>query len=110
PRLTRTAILNTSPAALMITGVEPDLAITPDGTHVVYVGNSSGTQLFVRAFDSLEPVAIASGQSQLRGPFVSPDGQWVGFGDSLGGTLRKVAITGGPPITLGTNLDGPSRG
>jgi Tol biopolymer transport system component len=109
PRVTRMAIANTGTAALTINGTDRDLTITPDGTHVVYVGNG-GTQLFVRALDALEPVAIASGQSQLRGPFVSPDGQWVGFGDSLGGILRKVAITGGPPITLATDLDGPSRG
>ena len=33
-------------------------------------------------------------------PFVSPDGQWIGFFD--GGTaLKKVAITGGPAVTLG---------
>jgi serine/threonine-protein kinase len=107
PRVTRTAIGNTGTAALMITGVDRDLAITPDGIHVVYIGNS-GTQLFVRALDALEPVAIASGQSQLRGPFVSPDGQWVGFVDN--GILRKVAITGGPAITLDADLDGPSRG
>ena len=50
---------------------------------------------------------IASGGA-LRAPFVSPDGQWVGFLDSST-TLRKVAITGGPPITL-ARLDGAPRG
>ena len=51
-------------------------------------------------------MAIASGT--LRGPFVSPDGQWVGFVDN-NATLKKVAITGGPPITL-ARLDGTPRG
>ena len=106
PRVTRTTITTSGPAALTINGVDRDLALSPDGTHVVYVGNS-GTQLFVRALDALEPVAIASGAG-LRGPFVSPDGQWVGFFAS-DTTLRKVAITGGPPITL-ARLDGASRG
>ena len=77
PRVTRTTITTSGPAALTINGTDRDLALSPDGTHVVYVGNS-GTQLFVRALDALEPVAIASGGA-LRGPFVSPDGQWVGF-------------------------------
>jgi hypothetical protein len=104
PRVTRTTIANTGTAALTINGLDRDLAITPDGTHVVYVGNG-GTQLFVRALDALEPVAIASGQ--LRGPFVSPDGQWVGFID--GNILRKVAITGGPSIAL-ASIDAGSRG
>ena len=68
----------------------------------MYVGNN-GTQLFVRALDVLEPVAIATGVN-LRCPFVSPDGQWVGFVENTI-TLKKVAITGGPPVTL-ASLDG----
>src|SRR5439155_483946 len=57
PRVTRLVIANTGTAALTITSTDRDLAITPDGTHVVYVGNN-GTQLLVRALDALEPVAI----------------------------------------------------
>jgi len=109
PRVTRTAIATTATTAPMITGGDRDLAITPDGTRVVYIGNS-GRQLFVRALDALEPVAIATSQSQLRGPFVSPDGRWVAFADSVGGTLTKVAITGGPPIAITAKTGGPSRG
>ena len=53
------------------------VAITPDGSRVVYVGNSF-KQLFVRALNALDPVPIASGDG-LYNPFISPDGQWVGF-------------------------------
>src|SRR5258705_800072 len=106
PRVTRTTITPSGAAALTIDRLAGDLALSPDGTHVVYVGNR-GTQLFVRALDALEPVAIATG-STLRGPFVSPDGQWVGFLDGVV-TLRKVAITGGSPITL-ASLDDGARG
>ena len=76
PRVTRTTITTSGPSALTIGGFDDDLALSPDGTHVVYVGNG-GTQLFVRALDALEPVAIASGQ--VREPFISPDGRWVGL-------------------------------
>src|SRR5439155_10528087 len=55
PRITRTTITTPGPAALTVTGFDRDLALSPDGTHVVYVGNG-GTQLFVRALDALEPV------------------------------------------------------
>jgi len=105
PRVSRLLVASAGTAALAING--SDLAITPDGSRVVYVGNR-GTQLFVRALDALEPVAIASGSGAgLSAPFVSPDGQWVGFIDD--GTLRKVAITGGPPVTL-ARLNDPARG
>ena len=33
--------------------------------------------------------------------FVSPDGQWIGFRDGLG-ALKKVAVAGGPAVTLAT--------
>jgi eukaryotic-like serine/threonine-protein kinase len=106
PRVMRTTITPTSPAALTIERLGRDLAVSPDGTHVVYVGNGS-TQLFVRALDALEPAAIANGRV-LRGPFVSPDGQWVGFLNNVG-DLTKVSITGGPPITL-ARLNAGARG
>jgi Tol biopolymer transport system component len=105
PRVVRTNIAAIGPAALTINGQDRDLAISPDGSRVVYVGNNA-TQLFVRALDALEPVAIATGQ--IREPFVSPDSQWVGFVDGLN-TLKKVAISGGPSIQLAI-LDGAPQG
>ena len=96
PRVMRTTITPTAAAALTINGTDRDLAITPDGSRIVYVG-ANGTQLFVRALDALEPVAIFTGAP--RGPFVSPDGQWVGFVDGTT-SLKKVAMTGGPAVTL----------
>jgi eukaryotic-like serine/threonine-protein kinase len=106
PRVTRTTITTSGPAALSIYGFGRDLALSSDGTHVVYVGNN-GTQLFVRALEALEPVAVAGGPG-VREPFVSPNGQWVGF-VSNDITLQKVAITGGPAITL-ARADGAPRG
>jgi serine/threonine-protein kinase len=111
PRVGRFTIATAGTSALTINAVDRSLAITPDGTRVIYVGDN-GTQLFVRPLDQLEPRAIATG-SGLRGVSVSPDGQWVGFADGSSGasiaTLKKVAITGGPPVTV-VQMDGPSRG
>ena len=107
PRVTRTTITTSGPAALTVNGIDGDLALSPDGTNVVYVGNG-GTQLFVRALDALEPVAIASGRI-LRGPFVSPNGHWVGF-VSGNNSLMKVATTGGPPITIASIDNSTPRG
>ena len=35
-----------------------------------------------------------------HGPFVSPDGEWVGFVDRTLTSLQKVSILGGSPVTL----------
>ena len=102
-RITRTTLSTTGTATLSMQSADPSVAVTPDGSKVVYVGNKN-TQLFVRALDMLDPIAIATGVG-LRQPFVSPDGQWVGFVD--GGTvIKKVAITGGAPIIV-TRVDSP---
>ena len=106
PRVTRTTIVTSGATALTITGFDRDFAISPDGRHLVYVGNGA-TQLFVRAFDALEPVAIVTAD-RVTAPFVSPDGEWVGF-TAGGSTLQKVKMTGGPTITL-ARLDATTRG
>jgi eukaryotic-like serine/threonine-protein kinase len=105
PRVSRLSLAASGAAALTINGADRDLAITPDGSRLVYVGNR-GTQLFVRALDALEPVAVFTGTPS--GPFVSLDGQWIGFVDGTT-VLKKVAVTGGPAVTLAT-LDNFSVG
>jgi len=107
PRVVQLTVAMTPATALRISGAGRDLAITRDGSRIVYVG-SNGTELFVRSLDALDPVSLYKADRQLRGPFVSPDGQWIGFVDNFN-TLKKVAITGGPATTV-TALDGPWGG
>ena len=95
PSVSRTTITTSGATALTVNNADRDIAITPDGSRIVYRGTN---QLLVRALDQLEP-DVLSGLGAPRGVFISPDGQWIGFFD--GGTpLKKVAITGGPPVTL----------
>ena len=75
PRVSRLLIA----PSLAIVGIG-SLAIAPDGSRVVYVGNN-GTQLFVRALDALAPEVVFTGAP--RGPFISPDGRWIGFADGV---------------------------
>jgi serine/threonine-protein kinase len=96
-RVLRFTITPPSVAALTISGSGRDLAITPDGTRVVYVG-ANGSALFVRALDQLDATRL-TGLGAPRGPFLSPDGQWIGFVDGL--VLKKVALSGGPAVVLG---------
>jgi len=69
------------------------LAIAPDGSHFVYVATDGG--LYDRNLNQLESRRLPA---RGYGPFFSPDGEWVGYAD--GATLKKVAPTGGPPLTI----------
>jgi len=99
PPVSRLQVTSSGSSALSLFWNNRDLAVTPDGSQVIYVGNR-GTQLFVRALDSLVPVAVFTG-GIVNGPFASPDGQWIGFGDGRG-LLKRVPVTGGPAVTIAT--------
>jgi eukaryotic-like serine/threonine-protein kinase len=91
--------------SVSINGLDRDLAVSPDGRYLVYVGGV-GHQLIVRSLDRLEAVPLA-GTAGARMPFISADGRWVGFFAGGAGELRKVPITGGPPVTLCRYQQGP---
>jgi serine/threonine-protein kinase len=77
------------------------LAVSPDGSRLVYVGNSEqGTQLYVRARDGLESTALPGTQDAIN-PALSPDGARVAFMDRVGrGNIKVVSLTGGLPVTI----------
>jgi hypothetical protein len=85
PRVSRLQIAPAGAAALTINWNDRGLAITPDGSRLIYVGNN-GTQIFVRALDAVAPVPVFTGYP--TGLFVSPDGQWIGFVDGLSSVLK----------------------
>jgi serine/threonine-protein kinase len=89
------ATVTPSGASALVVGGSPSLAISPEGTRLVYVGDQ---RLFVRALDQLQPTAL-QGLGNPNTPFFSPDGQWIGFFD-FNNALMKVATTGGPPVTI----------
>ena len=108
PRTTatpKTEVQPTPPPNRFVIGLPPDdkintngLALSPDGRTLVYIGNRSGVlQLFRRSMDQLEAVPIP-GTEGAQVPFFSPDGQWVGFFTE--DKLKKVALAGGPAVTL----------
>ena len=101
PRVSRFVIAPPTDAAFSMSVTSRDVAMTPDGSRLLYVG-ANGTTLFVRPLDQLEATPLVRG-SALHDPFVSPDGQWVGFFDGLQ-TLKKVAITGGPALFVTNEL------
>jgi serine/threonine-protein kinase len=100
PRLARFAISEPPNVRITPGASTPAVTISPDGTRIVYTG--PGNQLYVRAVDQLDAVELRGGVG--INPFISPDGNWVGFrGDS---DLMKVSIHGGPPVVLSEGLGG----
>ena len=74
------------------------LDISPDGQRYVFVGPSDqGRQLWLRDLDRLEPIPLG-GTTGATAPRFSPDGRWIAFVADQ--RLKKVPVTGGPPITL----------
>ena len=97
--LMRFAIVPPDTAPLGLSGNRHDLAISPDGTLVVYDGPGAGAgELNLRRIDQLEGAPLR-GTLGGAAPFVAPDGEWVGFQTS-GTSLQKVSIFGGPAVAL----------
>jgi serine/threonine-protein kinase len=106
PRVSKLPISLPSTEQLSVNDTGRHVALTPDGSQIVYIG-ANGTTLFVRPVDRLEATPLAHGVG-LRDPFVSPDGQWVGFFDGPL-VMKRVPLTGGAPVLV-ARLDAPEQG
>jgi hypothetical protein len=100
-----TTIATWGTEALAVSNADRDLAITADGSRIVYRGDS---QLFVRALDEMRPTML-SGLGAPHGVFISPDAQSVGFFDGVS-RLARVAMTGGSPVPIAAVDGGGARG
>ena len=84
------------------------LALSPDGTRLTYVARIDGKRkLLVRDLSGTADRVLDGTEGALL-PFFSPDGKWIGFltlpetqaGTDRVGTLKKVSVVGGTPVTL----------
>ena len=73
------------------------LALSADGSRVVYVGKDDDRRLYRRRLDGSRSEPIA-GTEGARRPFFSPDGRWLGF--FADGQLKVVPVEGGTARTL----------
>jgi len=91
------------PATIVGDNSRGELAITPDGSRLVYVGPPTGgeaPELYVHQIGQQFDTPL-QGSAGGTGPFLSPDGQSIGFVEG-GSTIKQMPIGGGAPITLGT--------
>ena len=79
------------------------LAVSPDGARIAYIGGGETTRLYLHSVDTQETKALP-GTDGARGPFFSPDGQWIGFYATDQG-LKKVSVAGGEPILVSSERD-----
>ena len=81
PLVTRSSI--PLPPDVALTGAFRVLALSPDGSHLVYSANS---RLYLRALNQSEAMPIRGTEGGARDPFFSPDGEWIGRLHSFRGT------------------------
>ena len=88
----------TLPPAVSLTSTDANVAISPDGTRLVYSANN---QLYTRTMDQIEATPVRGTEGGAQQPFFSPDGEWVGFFTGYaGGQLKKVSVSGGAASNL----------
>ncbi len=88
------------PGAALLDGGGARMALSPDGSRLVYIGGSPATQqLYLRPLDRLTPVPIADTRGAFH-PFFSPDGKWLGF--VANDKIRRVSLDGGAAATVCT--------
>ena len=78
----------------------PALALSPDGTRLVFVGDSL-SRLWIKRRDGLDPVVIA-GTEHASSPVFSPDGRWIAY--QADNKLRKVPVEGGASVAIADSV------
>jgi serine/threonine-protein kinase len=73
------------------------LALSPDGSKIVYAANR---QLYVRSMSDLEARPIRGTDVNPRHPMFAPDGSFVAYFSPAEGALKRIALSGGSPVTV----------
>jgi serine/threonine-protein kinase len=88
-----------------IDGHSIPVAISPDGTRIVYpMKDASGRLMLGTRLLKDANAAVLSKTENGRDPFFSPDGKWIGF--FADGKLRKIPAQGGAVVDLANAPDG----
>ena len=86
-----------------------NLAISPDGRRIVYLGpGEGGDELWVRERDRLDATPL-TGTTGATNPFFSPDGERIAYTVNAN-QLKVVSVSGGPPVALTPPAGGSGGG
>jgi DNA-binding winged helix-turn-helix (wHTH) protein/Tol biopolymer transport system component len=87
----------TPPVPLSVSTGDTNVAISPNGRHIVY--GSPGKGLLVQDLDRYQhQPRVLEGTEGARGPFWSPDSGFIAF--VAAGGVAKVSVQAGPAIRL----------
>ena len=79
----------------------PALAISPDGSAIVFKDLAQNGRLWIKSRGELKPTPIP-GTERANSPSFSPDGQWIAFVADQ--QLKKVRRGGGAVVTLADSV------
>ena len=87
----------TAGTGLAIATDVPSLALSPDGSKLVFVAAAPNGPLYLKRRADLNPVAIPGTEGGTN-PAFSPDGEWVAFVG--GGQVKKIRVEGGSAVNV----------
>ncbi len=104
PQISRFSLFFRPGEGLQPTPTAGNIAVSPDGRRLVYVGpGEGGARLWLRELDKLRPTPIPGTEGAVS-PFFAPDGRHLGFIRN-GRTVRVLSLDGGPPLTLSDSIN-----
>ncbi len=76
------------------------VALSPDGTQLVYVANRRLYRRLMADLDARPVVGTQIGDTGVLNPVFSPDGRSIAFYALADSTIKRIAATGGAPVTI----------
>jgi Tol biopolymer transport system component len=87
--------------SVAVTLNSPPLALSPDGSELVFKADGQNGRLWIKRNGALNPVPIP-GTERSGNPVFSPDGEWVAFVADQ--QLRKVRPSSGAAVVLADSV------